>query len=110
MAIEKIPLSDYPHQRFRVQLDGIDFVFELNWNGRQSTWRFDLRDTDNDLIFGNAELIPGIPLLRWLRDDRLWPGQLILVDNQAEPPFIQTKDPCIDDLAERYSLLYIEAL
>lgn len=108
MATIKIPLTSFPRQRFRTQLDGLDFIFELNWNEREGAWRYDLRDSDNDLICGNVLMTTGLPMLTWARDERIWPGTLVLIDNVARDPFEPEKDPCLEDLEERYSLLYIE--
>ena len=109
MATVKISIDNDPVQSFRVQLDGVDYVIDLFWNQRQHSWKITLRDSDGEAIKANDLLSPSFPLFITLDDDRKPDGELILIDNFAGP-YEPLKDPCLDDLATRYSLVYIEAV
>lgn len=84
-----IPLtSEDPAFSQKTTLDDVTYVFDFNWNERESRWYMSLSDESNTPIVSGVKLIPNIPLLRRVHDPRRPPGELSLIDPSGvgEPP------------------------
>lgn len=107
MAIRRIPLrgsSTTPTVRQRVNLDGIDYLFELQWNGREGRWYMHFFDADASPIALGIKLVANARLLRRTTDSRRPPGEFRMIDVSG-----QGIDPELDDLNTRCILLYQDA-
>jgi len=89
----------------RTALDGRDYVLTFDWIGRLSRWCLHLRDGDGAAIRTGMILNTGTLLLRGVVDPRRPPGELAVVDRTGRGD----ADPGIDDLGERFALVYLDA-
>lgn len=91
----------------RTRLDGRDYLLTFRWSQRAGRWSVDVADADGGLIAAGRVLVPGISVLRGVRDARRPAGELMLVDTQAggtEP----LEDPTFTSLGARHTLVYID--
>jgi hypothetical protein len=74
--------------RWRVRLDGRDYVFTAQWNERETVWTLDVADVDLAAIVSGVVLVPAWPLLTLVTDARRPPGELTIwqSDGNANPP------------------------
>lgn len=106
MTIKRIPLAgsaDAPTVRQRVNLDGLDFIIELQWNGRMGRWFLHLFDAAASPIALGLMLAANSRIGHRSTDSRMPPGLLFLED-----PADTGRDPGIENLGD-YSLVYVEA-
>lgn len=96
MAVYTIPL-DNPAELgafgFSVDLDGVDFRLDFQFNSREGFWYFDLLDTEGTILRSGIKVVSNYWLLR-LFSARTRPlGELISIDTRLEPT-----DPGLEDL------------
>jgi hypothetical protein len=74
--------------RWRVRLEGSDYVLTAQWNQREALWTLDLADVDSVAIVSGLVLVPLWPLLALVTDARRPPGELMIwqPDGNMEPP------------------------
>lgn len=98
----EIPVSvDVPLYQIRTTLDGSEYLFRFDWNGREGRWYFSLADINESWIVTGVKIVCNWPLLRRVTDKRRPPGELMATDftSTGEPPgFV--------DLGRRVKLLY----
>ena len=105
MAATRIPVEPgVPAQSFTTTIAGRSYVFEFRWNGRDSAWYMNLRDSDIDetpirmgikivlgTFLGNASSHPDFP-----------PGAFIAYDTTN-----QGLDATLDDIGDRVEILHL---
>lgn len=81
MAAVVIPIdSTLGKQSFTTILDGIELGFELLNNSRGDYWTMNVYSSAGDLLAAGVRLITNFPLMLRNNDERLPPGQMMLVD------------------------------
>jgi hypothetical protein len=108
MALRTISIrasSSSPTIRHRANLDGTDYLFELQWNGAEGRWYLHLFTANGDPIALGLKLVAGARLGHRSADSRMPPGVLGVIDSSGEG-----RDPGIDDFANgRVALVYVDA-
>lgn len=99
----EVPVSlDVPLYTERVTLDGQEYVFRFDWNGREGRWYFDIGDINENWIVTGVKIVCNWPLLRRLVDPRKPPGSLLAVDFSG----LGGEPPSLPDLGRRVKLIY----
>lgn len=96
--------SSAPTIRCRANLDGSDYLLELQWNGREGRWYLHLLTANGDPIVLGCKVVADAWLGRRSPDSRMPPGMLLVVDFSGTG-----RDPGIDDLLDRVGLVYVDA-
>lgn len=103
MTVLRIPVrAEVPFYTQRTSLDGRSYLFTFKWNQRSGFWFFDFADQDEDPIVSGVKVVPEIPLLRRIIDERRPAGELIVTDltGDGEPPGYS-------DFGDRMILMYV---
>lgn len=91
----------------RVKLDGVEFVFDFDYNGREDRWYFHLSTGDGTNLVSGVKVVPNVRLLERYQDPRMPRGYLIalaLRDNDEPPGLLELgKDRAV-------TLYYYEAV
>jgi hypothetical protein len=104
MATLTIPVrSDIKAYDFQINLDGIVFILEFGFNTRANRWYMSIYDQSEDLILGDIPLLTDTLFLDQYVDDRLPPGEFLLLDETGEG-----KNPGPEDLGNDVKMLYRE--
>lgn len=93
-----------PNYRQRTTIDGRDYILVFRHNQRTGRWFMDIYDQDESLIKGGVKLVAGSPLASYVRDVRMWPGIMMVIDQENEPP--GPTDPSLCNLGTRFLLAY----
>jgi hypothetical protein len=102
---QTLPLqTDLPHYEFTVSLDGIVYLFELRWSGRESSWYASLYTEDGEPLALTYKVLPGWPLFLRVRDPRMPAGGLVPVDTTGGGTA-----PGLNELGDRVQIVYFEA-
>lgn len=102
----EIPVfADTPLYRFRVTLDGQDYIFRFDWNARADRWYLDIGTINEEWIVRGIKLIADWPLLRRVSDSRRPPGNLMAIDLSP----LNGEPPVLSDFGMRVKLIYIPA-
>ena len=106
MALREIPFPDSPRWVQDVQLDGAVYTIRMSWNTRGGLWLMDLETADGDRIVSGVRLVLGYPLIGFIRDDRLPPGDFFVLCPSGQA----NKDPGRDSFRGgcQYSLIYAD--
>lgn len=81
-----IPVSERaPLVRQRVELEGVEFVLETQWNGRVDGWTLGLLDAEEQPIRLGIRLVMGTRLLAGIADSRRPAGELVVVGRVTRP-------------------------
>lgn len=72
--------TDVAAYTLRVDLTGVEFLFEFRFNDRESFWYFDLADALAAPIVQGVKVVLGVPLLRNVVDVRRPVGDLFAID------------------------------
>lgn len=99
----EVPVSlDVPLYTERVTLDGQEYLFRFNWNGREGRWYLDLGDVSENWIVVGIKIVCNWPLFRRQVDSRMPPGVLLAVDYSN----LGGEPPSLPDLGRRVKLIY----
>jgi hypothetical protein len=81
MAWQVIPW-DAINASFRetVELDGVPYTIWAKWNTAYEFWTIDILDLNEVVLVAGLKLVVGIELIRRFNDERLPPGNLVVVD------------------------------
>lgn len=104
MAWRIIPLKGSalaPTITQRVVLDGAQYLFELQWNGREGRWFLHLLDAGGSPIELGMKLVANARLGARCRDPRMPAGVLFLHASSG-------RDPGLDELRD-VTLAYLDA-
>lgn len=108
MATIEIPIPAIAREtgsaRMRVSLEGVEYVFRLQWNPREFRWTLDLYDLNDIAIVTGVALVPALDLIELVTDTRRPPGSLMVWQ-----PAGYASDPTLDNLGIDALLLYYEA-
>lgn len=102
--ILNIPIrSDLTAYRFRLDLDGVAYIFDVRYNEREDRWYADILDSDANVLWGGQKLIQGFPLFLGgnARRPEFPPGGFILLDVTGA-----ARTPGREGLGTDYQLLY----
>jgi len=73
-----------PDQSFWVNLDGERYYMKFYWNTRDEQWYFSILQTPDDSIKTCVPILPGWSPFRQFTDDRLPPGNFVVVDSSGK--------------------------
>lgn len=90
----------------RTTLASRDYVLTFRWSQRAGRWSLDVADQDGDPIASGRALVPGISVLRGVRDARRPAGEIVLVDTQSASAGLD--DPTFASLGLRHRLVYVD--
>lgn len=108
MTLHRFPFpagAENAHCSQRTTLDGRDYLFEIDWNQRESRWYLSMFDQTGDPILQGKKVVAGWDLLRLVIDERRPPGRLYALDYSGTGT-----DPALDDvgLGKRVELVYAD--
>lgn len=102
----EIPVSNEdPFFKQTTNLDGRDYILRFQYNQRMCCWYMSIFDEDDEPITVGRRLSEGVIIGRHVRDERMPPGQIMVIDMQSsrtEGP----RDPGRYDLGTRHRLAY----
>ncbi len=88
---------------FSVDLEGVDYVFSFQYNGREDFWYVDISDVEGNPIRSGMKVVSNFPLMRLCKEEDIPPGKILVLDTTDEPI-----DPGLLDLGVRAILAYEE--
>lgn len=105
MATSELPI-DALEKNYTVTtvLEGTTYTFAVRWNGRASSWFFDLYDSNGDIIIAGVRIVLGVILGRRSTDPRMPNGAIRAVDLSQSGT-----EAGRDDLGTRVKLYYYPA-
>lgn len=108
MSVSYIPCSPGGQSRWLqiTDLGGRDYLLTFRWNQRAGRWVLDVATESGDVIAAGRVLVPTMPVLRGVRDDRAPEGMLALLDTQSEREGLD--DPTFTSLGARHLLVYLD--
>lgn len=69
-----------PLYQVSTTLEGVQYVFDVRWNGRARAWYFDISTEDGSVIQRAVKVVLGAPLAKRVADARMPPGVLFAID------------------------------
>lgn len=104
MAIRMMPFTNGEKvYRFRVDLEGEFFRFNVKFNQREGFWYFDMLDDEGTRIISGKKIVIGFPLLRWLASRNRPLGEMFAYDTRSGGNEAGT-----DDLGTLIEVAYFE--
>lgn len=105
MAIQNVPVKrDASSWTQRMTLDGISYILDFAWNGRDGAWYLGLLDAAGNPLMLGRKIVSNRPLLKRLRFTPGLPaGELFANDPTATVDY-----PGYNDLGKTVKLLYFE--
>lgn len=105
MAESELPIDSVEkNYAMSTVLDEVVYTFVVRWNGRASSWFFDLYDVDGEIIIAGVRIVTGVMLGRRSTDPRMPKGAIMAHDLSGEG-----LDAGRDDLGTRVRLYYYPA-
>jgi hypothetical protein len=99
----EIPVSiDTPLYSQRVTLDGIEYLFQFDWNDRENRWYFSLFLIDGTPLATGIKIVANWPLLRRFTGETIPAGVLIATDISP----MNGESPTYSELGGRVKFLY----
>lgn len=98
MTVEIIPIEDAGINGaffFTVDLDGVTFQIDFQFNSREGFWYFDIQDLEGNIIRSSVKAVINWPSIRLDRSTLRPAGELMFIDTRTEP-----SDPGLYDLGE----------
>lgn len=90
-----------PFYRFGTALDGIQFIFDVRWNGRDGAWYMDISTEDDILIAAGIKIVLGV-LLGYRSVDPAFPRGGIIASDLSNTG----RDATLDDLGTRVAVYF----
>jgi hypothetical protein len=88
---------------FNVQLDNITYIFEFNWNDRQSAWFFNLLDANSNMLLAGRKVVLGLFMLTEFVSSGFPLGDLTAIDTGGT-----NQPPGLTELGNRVILYYFD--
>lgn len=106
MAILNVPIkSGAASWTQRMTLDGVAYILDFAWNGREGAWYLGVLDIGGNPLVLGRKLVTNRPILRAFRFVAGLPaGDFVAADLSASIPYAG-----FDDLGKSVKLLYFEA-
>ena len=102
MATVNLPLvPSIPNYRVGTVLDGTQYLIDVRWNGRASTWFMDFYQADETPIRMGIAIVLGVILNGLCVDPAFPPGAMVAIDTSN-----QDLDAGLDDLGTRVVVAY----
>ena len=100
-------LAGVADQRYKIPLDGRQYVIRLTFSARLESWYLSLSDADDVAIHTRIRIVTGYRLLQSDVTARRPPGDFYCFDSDVDPP----GDSLIglDELGSRFPLFYLTA-
>ena len=93
-----------PNYRFGTTLDGIPYIFDVRWNGRDRAWYFDLLEEDETIIITGITVVLGAILDGRSAADSIPLGAIIAADLASSGT-----DATFDDIGDRVGVYFYTA-
>lgn len=98
----EIPLrSDLAFYDFTIDLDGVAYLFLIEWNERAEIWVLSIQDTAGNALMAGIPLLLGALLTEVHKRPELPPGDFFLWDTSGEH-----REASRTDLGSRVLLMY----
>lgn len=102
MTVQTLPTrTDIARYDFDIDLDGVTFIFEFEWNDRDDGWYMTIRDVNSAVLLAGRRVVLNYPLINIYRDAALPAGSLTAIDTGSTDI-----EPAFGDLGDRVKLLY----
>jgi len=99
--ISEITLKRQPRYSKGVELSGVNYFIDVNYNTKTQRWYFSLQDSQKNVIVRNVKLVLGRDLLLPFRSRNIPPGMLFVVRRDS-----LDRDPNFSDIPDKARLLY----
>lgn len=105
MAAIVLPFdSADPHYTVIVQLEGVRYLFALDWNDREGAWYLGISTEEEEALLSGVRCVSDWPLLRKNTSSQVPPGDIVFLDSEGAGA-----DAGRDDLGDRVVPLYYPA-
>lgn len=105
MATVIVPTkTDLAIYREQVDLEGVTYTLDFQYNSREGAWYFDLLDAEGTAIRPGVKVVVGVPLLRLVQGAARPAGEMLALDQSGED-----EEAGLEDLGDRVLLTYAEA-
>lgn len=91
--------------RFGTTIEEVPYVFDVRWNDRDKSWRFDVMEIDETMIVAGVRVVLGAYLGKQCNHRLFRRGVIVAVDLSG-----QRREATYDDLGTRVVLQYIPVL
>jgi hypothetical protein len=98
----RIPWIKTPAWRVEVSLEQLPFVLDFRYNSIAEAWFMDVLLRDETIVVGGIKLVQGAALLQQHIDDRLPPGEFVVVSSG-----VCGCAPDYDEMGAGASLIYV---
>jgi hypothetical protein len=88
----------------KIDLEGIFYTFNFQWNSRMSIWSLDILTEAEDPIVQGLPIFVNLNVIERFKDSRLPPGKIYFLDTSGN-----VSNPLRFDLGQRVSMLYEES-
>ncbi len=91
--------------RYRIStaLDEVQYLFDVQWNGREGVWHFDLLTEDAAIILSGISIVLGVVSPGWRSVDARMPPGMFQVRDLSDNGI----DAGFDDLGDRVVVYYV---
>lgn len=89
MTVEQIPNSvDVPYYEFEIDLDGVEFKLQFQYNDRDDAWYLSVLDTDDTMLRAGIKVVNSWSLLRLWASESAPAGDIVSVSqgDLSAPP------------------------
>lgn len=87
-----------------MQLDGVTFILDIQWNQVMGAWYVGISDAESNQLVCGRRIVVGTAPFGKFADPRLPAGLIMPIDTSN-----QDLDPGLNDLGDRVQLIYITA-
>ena len=81
------------HYEQTTPLDGRTYVLRFDWHQRTSRWYLTVYTQDREVLADGLALVPNYPIGKSVLDARWFPGTLIVLSADGEPPGLEDFHP-----------------
>lgn len=107
MATIVIPARSTPNAyKFKIDLEGVNYVLDFGWNQRSARWYMSIFQKDGEtLLVGDIPILINVPLHDQYVDERLPPGRFIALDETGK-----NRQPIVSNFGTEIKLFYEESI